>query len=89
MIGVYILHTQAYMNADDPILHYVISPFYVNAFFVVSGYLFFRKWLNVDLGQGVMRKKTNRNEFESVLSTCYSNSCFCVNYVYTKTVLPF
>lgn len=57
MIGVYILHTQAYMNADDPILHYVISPFYVNAFFVVSGYLFFRKWLNVDLGQGVMRKK--------------------------------
>lgn len=26
----------------------VISPFYVNAFFVVNGFLFFRKWLNVD-----------------------------------------
>lgn len=26
----------------------MISPFYVNAFFVVNGFLFFRKWLSVD-----------------------------------------
>jgi hypothetical protein len=29
----------------------IISPFYVNAFFVVSGYLFFMKWLNLSVSE--------------------------------------
>ncbi len=52
MIGVYILHTQAYMGAGNgggynALIYNIISPFYVNAFFVVSGYLFFMKWSDI------------------------------------------
>lgn len=47
MIGVYILHSLHYANTPSSIAFAVISPFYVNAFFVISGILFFRKWLNM------------------------------------------
>lgn len=45
MIGVYILHVQSACRAEDAIIFSAIAPFYVNGFFVISGYLFFRKWL--------------------------------------------
>ena len=46
MIGVYLCHTEVYYySADSWSLGYWMKPFYVNAFFFVSGYLFFGKWL--------------------------------------------
>lgn len=34
-------------GGGNSLIYSIISPFYVNSFFVVSGYLFFRKWLFV------------------------------------------
>lgn len=67
MIGVYALHTLSYnatvASATDVVWYVIISPFYVNAFFVVSGYLFFRKWLATthsnDVATGVSRSAWN------------------------------
>ena len=39
MIGVYLKHSQIYVGSAD--YGYWVDPFYVNAFFFISGYLFF------------------------------------------------
>ena len=39
MIGVYLLHSEAYYGFGDIQYGMLITPFYVNAFFFVSGYL--------------------------------------------------
>ena len=49
MIGVYLLHSEAHYGTGGISYGYWIEPFYVNAFFFVSGYLFFRKYLKDDL----------------------------------------
>lgn len=46
MIAVYLLHSEKYYGTAGVSYGYVVQPFYVNAFFFVSGYLFFRKHLN-------------------------------------------
>ncbi len=43
MIGVYLYHSRIYFSMEIPDYNLWLSPFYVNAFFFVSGYLFFRK----------------------------------------------
>lgn len=56
MISVYLLHAEVYTGlAWVKSYGFVLQPFYVNAFFFVSGYLLFRKWLSVD-GQLVMNR---------------------------------
>jgi peptidoglycan/LPS O-acetylase OafA/YrhL len=40
MISVYVLHSEAYYGARVT-YGYFLYPFYVNAFFFISGYLFF------------------------------------------------
>lgn len=45
MIGVYLLHAEAYYGFGDVQYGKVFMPFYVNAFFFVSGYLLFCKHL--------------------------------------------
>ena len=45
MISVYILHSEAYYGINDISYGYFLQPFYVNVFFYVSGYLFFKKQL--------------------------------------------
>ena len=47
MIGVYLLHSEAYYGYGSVQYGVFFRPFYVNAFFLVSGYLLFRKVLNV------------------------------------------
>ena len=47
MIGVYLLHSEAYYGYGSVQYGVFFRPFYVNAFFLVSGYLLFRKLLNV------------------------------------------
>lgn len=49
MISVYLLHAEVYTGmAWVKSYGFVLQPFYVNAFFFVSGYLLFRKWLSVN-----------------------------------------
>ncbi len=45
MISVYLLHSEAYYGTGGFSYGYLLQPFYVNAFFFISGYLFFRKHL--------------------------------------------
>ena len=45
MISVYLYHCEGYYHFTGNYLGYWVKPFYVNAFFFVSGYLFFGKWL--------------------------------------------
>lgn len=52
MIGVFLLHSEAYYGYGSVNYGILFTPFYVNAFFFVSGYLLFRKWLNVDTING-------------------------------------
>ena len=46
MMAVYWVHSEIYYGVSGGAYGYVVLPFYVNAFFFVSGYLFFRKYLD-------------------------------------------
>lgn len=46
MISVYLCHCKAYYGVNGFTLGNIVKPFYVNAFYFVSGYLFFGKWLS-------------------------------------------
>ena len=48
MILVYLVHSQIYYGWNGQNNTYFALPFYVNAFFFASGYLFYGKWLFVD-----------------------------------------
>ena len=48
MIGVYICHCEAYYLGHLRIGH-IVTPFYVNAFFWVSGFIIFYKLLNTTI----------------------------------------
>lgn len=45
MICVYLCHSEGYYGIEGDGMGFWVKPFYVNAFFFVSGYLFFSKWL--------------------------------------------
>lgn len=47
IIAVFFVHCQSYYGYELSSVNTLIRPFYVNAFFYVSGYLFFRKQLSV------------------------------------------
>ena len=49
IIGVYFVHSGLYYGLFTSSINTFIHPFYVNAFFFVSGYLFFRKQLSGNL----------------------------------------
>lgn len=46
MLGVYLIHSQIYTNSMD--YGALVYPFYVNAFFFCSGYLFFYSKMSDD-----------------------------------------
>ena len=48
MICVYLIHSQVYYGLGVADFGWMLIPFYVTAFFFVSGYLFFRKYLNTN-----------------------------------------
>ena len=48
MIGVYIAHSEAFTKGDS-MLNKAVQPFYVNAFFFISGYLLFKKYLKTEI----------------------------------------
>jgi fucose 4-O-acetylase-like acetyltransferase len=43
MITVYLMHSEIYYGTGGIEYGYILKPFYVNAFFIISGYLFFSK----------------------------------------------
>ena len=49
MLMVYLLHSEVYYGTDGVRYSYIFLSFYVNAFFFVSGYLFFRKYLDTNV----------------------------------------
>lgn len=54
IIGVFFVHSGLYYGLFTGSINTFIHPFYVNAFFFVSGYLFFRKQLSEKLlGQNI------------------------------------
>ena len=48
MIGVYIAHTEAFTTGNTMLIKAVL-PFYVNAFFFISGYLLYKKYLEKEI----------------------------------------
>ena len=56
MISVYLLHVESYTGMVwIKSYGHLLQPFYVNAFFFVSGYLFFKKWIGEDRIDGFSR----------------------------------
>ena len=47
IMAVFLSHVQAIYGYSIGVVHRFISPWYVNAFFFVSGYLLFRKQLSI------------------------------------------
>lgn len=56
MIGVFLLHSETYYGYGDLQLGIIFRPFYVNAFFFVSGYLLFNKYNTKILDGGGIAK---------------------------------
>lgn len=46
VIAVFLVHCELYYGFDAGVIDYLVHPFYVNAFFFVSGYLMLRKQLS-------------------------------------------
>lgn len=49
VIAVFLVHCKLYYGFDTGVIGYLVHPFYVNAFFFVSGYLMLRKQLSEPL----------------------------------------
>ena len=47
MISVYLLHSEFYYGDAGFSYGYALTPFYVNAYFFISGYLLFKKYMKV------------------------------------------
>ena len=58
LISVYIVHSEEYYGTGGVSYGYVLRPFYVNAFFLVSGYLFLKKRKEL-IGDRLFRKVCN------------------------------
>ncbi len=73
MISVYLLHSEFYYGNGGFSYGYVLTPFYVNAFFFVSGYLFFQKHLTPDgtlsFSMGKYRQTIRHILFRLILPT--------------------
>ena len=63
MISVYLLHAEQYSGMIWVKSYgYLLQPFYVNAFFFVSGYLLFREWLSIDNSEMMSRESYEKKK---------------------------
>lgn len=69
MISVYLLHSEAYYGTGGVSYGFFLQPFYVNAFFFVSGYLMFRKYLPMIAESGWYASGLSNLIFRLVLPT--------------------
>ena len=76
MISVYIFHSEAYYGINNISYGHFLQPFYVNAFFFVSGYLFFRKQLQIAGNYSIInfRKSLQNLIFRLIIPTIFFSS---------------
>lgn len=68
MLGVYLLHSEAYYGTGGVSYGYALTPFYVNAFFFVSGYLFLGKRTGSNMSIFVNRGGGKKRPCQCVVS---------------------
>ena len=69
MLCVYLLHSEAYYGGSGSLLGRAMHPFYVNAFFFVSGYLFFSSLNRGGDSLAAIRKKIHSVVYRLVIPT--------------------
>lgn len=74
IIGVYFVHSNQYYGIVTGLINTFIHPFYVNAFFFISGYLFFRKQLS-DRYLNISTKEYMHTEGKSLLYNILYRLC--------------
>ena len=86
MLCVYLCHSEIYYSTDSLGLGYWVKPFYVNAFFFISGYLFFGKWLIhsklTDINGGGTRMPLKIYSSASF----YQPFCFLPSFTYPRSL---
>lgn len=95
MISVYLLHSEAYYGTGGISSGFFLQPFYVNAFFFVSGYLMFRKympmltsdgWYSVGLANLFFRLAVPTLVFSSVIflpkMIFHGEGCSAADYIW-------
>lgn len=73
MLSVYLCHSEVY-SGGKVLIGYLVHPFYVNAFFFVSGYLFFKKNLNGNHNWGGYLERIKNVVFRLVIPTLLFSS---------------
>ena len=68
MILVYLYHTEAYYNCPLGVITNLYEPFFVNLFFIVSGYLLFRKYKSVPnvISPKINTELNSRNYYSNI-----------------------
>ena len=79
MICVYICHTYQYYGIEYNNFVPYLTPFYVNGFFFVSGYLFFKSMLRKEIyGKKEYIKSLNNLLFRLVIPTIFFSACLYI-----------
>lgn len=78
MIGVFLLHSETYYGYGDLQLGIIFRPFYVNAFFFVSGYLLFNKYNTKILDGGGYCKALENILYRLIIPTLVFSSVIFV-----------
>lgn len=81
MLSVYLCHSEVY-SGGKVLMGNLVHPFYVNAFFFVSGYLFFKKNLNGNHNWGGVFRKNK----ECGISFSHPNSSVFISTFYSQNV---
>lgn len=68
MISVYLLHSEAYYGVGNISWGHFLKPFYVNAFFFVSGYLFFKKQISTTFCNDSSSPLTQKHIYQTNLA---------------------
>ena len=89
IIAVYLSHVSVFYGYSIGKVHAFINPWYVNAFFFISGYLLFRKQLKEPLITESKLLYISRNGGAQVVrqhnkSYCSSNHTICRHSIYTQ-----
>ena len=85
IISVYLLHAECYSGLIwTKSYGFLLQPFYVNAFFFISGFLLFEKCINTDNQYIINRGGVFEKCEKFVFSNCCAINYFCINYIFAK-----
>ncbi len=85
MFSVYLLHSEQYYGMGDISYGRFLMPFYVNAFFFVSGYLFFRKQMKIS--QSVLKPQNFKNGLVNLLYRLVIPTIIFSSFLYLPKML--